>query len=77
VVHVRLSSKVTYKVYNDTVFLVSYWLTNQTLQVEKRDMDLSVVTSSKCGMKRLLQEHTELAAFYTNWRAVWLKQNGL
>jgi hypothetical protein len=73
VVQVRLSSNVTYKVYNDTVFLVSYWLTN-TLQVEQRIIDLSVVTSSQCGMKRLLQEHTELAAFYANWQAIWLEK---
>jgi hypothetical protein len=74
VVQVRLnSSNITCKVYNDTVFLVSYWL-NQSLQVERRIIDLSVVTSSRCGMKRLLQEHTELASFYANWQAIWLEK---
>jgi hypothetical protein len=70
VVHVHFNN-VTYRVYNDTVFLVSYWTTNRTLQVEKRDIDLSAVTLSKCGMKSFLQENTELSAYFAKWQAWW------
>jgi hypothetical protein len=74
VVHIRLGSNATYKLYNDTVLLVSYRPRNQTLQVQQRDIDLSTVTLSKCGMKRLLEENDDLAAYYNKWKAFLSKR---
>jgi hypothetical protein len=66
VVHLRFGNNVIYNVYNDTVFLVSYASTNNTLQVEQRGIDLSNVTS-ECGVKQLLGEHVELSTFYSQY----------
>jgi hypothetical protein len=65
VVFVRFNQNATYKVFNDTVFFISYALTNDTLQVmERRDVDLSSVTLSGCGrMQQLVQENAEISAF--------------
>jgi hypothetical protein len=70
VVHMRFDKNAPYKVYNDTVFLVWYVLTNDTLQVQQRDIDLSNVTSSECGIEPLLKDNVELSIFYHQWYGV-------
>jgi hypothetical protein len=65
VVRVRFNNKLTYNVYNDTVFLVSYAGANNTLRVELRKIDLSNVTLLECGVKQLLDENVELSTFYS------------
>jgi hypothetical protein len=68
VVFVRFSNNATvYEVTRDTVFLASYATTNSKLHVERRDIDLSKVTSS-CGVKQLLDKNGELSAFYSAWK---------
>jgi hypothetical protein len=67
VVHVRFGNKPTYNVYNDTVLMVSYAGTNNTLQVEQRGIDLSNVTLSECGVKQLLDENAEPSTFYSRY----------
>jgi hypothetical protein len=69
-VNVRFNNNATYTVSSDTVFLVSYVLTNYTLQVEQRDIDLSEVASSKCGLQPLFQQNAELSAFLAKRQAL-------
>jgi hypothetical protein len=64
VVNMRFSNNATDVVFGDTVFLVSYVLTNYTLVVEQCDVDLSGVTSSKRGLQPLFQQNAELSAFF-------------
>jgi hypothetical protein len=61
----RFNQNSTFKVLNDTVFFISYALTNDTMQVmERHDIDFSNSTLSDCGtMQQLVDENAEISAF--------------